>query len=167
MDCIHADTEEGDVINIRQVGEVEIFPRLDTLRTSKGTFKEEVYGLIKLRQRHMYYRPVVHPIAPWSLLFLGLLLSRVSASRKSRLLLGAPVLWMPCSSMSRQSARQSARRPFGSKAATKFTKQTSVGCWLLRRISRACLGCGRHSSHLDKSRFKLSGYGDRGSLGTA
>ncbi len=47
MDFCGAVTEECDVIGIRQVGEVKIFPHPDTLRTSKGAFKDEVDSVVK------------------------------------------------------------------------------------------------------------------------
>ncbi len=61
MDCFGAVTEEGDVIGVRQVGEVTMFPYLDTLRTSEGALKDEVDGVVN------QYRPVVHRIAPRNL----------------------------------------------------------------------------------------------------
>ncbi len=42
MDSFRAVTEESDVIRIRQVGVVTLFPHLENLRTTKGVFKDDV-----------------------------------------------------------------------------------------------------------------------------
>ncbi len=77
MDGFRAVAEEGDVIGIRQVVEVKIFPHLDTLRTSNRAFKDEVGGAVKQCRKH------VIALSFTRLLFLGLSLALAFASRRS------------------------------------------------------------------------------------